>query len=40
MGEVTVIVRSGKLAGIRVGHSEPISTFARSRDVEHKWIDA
>jgi hypothetical protein len=37
--DVRVIVRSGKLAGIRVGDGEPTMAFARSRDFEHKWTD-
>jgi hypothetical protein len=40
MGEITVIVHGSTLVGIGVGDDEPISTFARSRDAEHKWIDA
>jgi len=37
--EVSVIVQGGMLVGLRVGDDEPISTFARSRDTEHKWFD-
>lgn len=37
--EIHVVVRGGKLVGVQVGDNEPITSFARSRDFEHKWID-
>jgi hypothetical protein len=37
--DVSVIVSGGKLTAIRVGDSEPTTSFTRSRDFEHKWTD-